>query len=300
MYKIYAQEFLEKLAASKKGDTFTHADPKAQRERDLIRKVQESSGNDFMAMNELIMSYRGTINNCVRNSGLTSVMDYDTAYQEGIKAFKELIKKNFDLNDKTARPNTYITGALLNSLRKVNNNNSDFGARKSEELQMKSKPKSVAEAFLTRELGRKPNYEETLGFIKTQMKTGKSITKENLQRIDMYNTKELSGSQQIGGGENTEGAEFLTLNDITNVKKETPEEMMSKQINDQRIIDHLRTFTLSKNERRLIMHMYGMGQFEDKKANSLNHAAIDSGMTNYDAKKVLDRYKKSLKQNGLL
>jgi len=298
--KLFSQEYLEKLAASKKEDGFLHTDAKAEHERDLIRKVQESNGTDFFAMNELIQDYRGTINNATRSSGLTSVMDYETAYQEGIKAFKELIKKNFDLNDKTARPATYITGALLNSLRKVSNNSSDFGARKSEELQMKSKPKSVAEAFLTRQLDRKPDYDETLKFIKGQMRTGKSITKENLKRIDMYGTKELSGSQQIGGGENSEGAEFLTLNDITNVKKETPDEIMEKQMNEQRIFDHLRTFTLNKNERVLIMNMYGMGKFENKKANSLNHAAINAGMTNYEAKKTLDRYKKSLEQNGLL
>jgi hypothetical protein len=300
-YILFAQEYLEKLAAArnkKSENPYLHSDPKAAQERELIRKVQET--NDFMAMNQLIMLYRGTINNCVRNSGLISVMDYDTAYQEGVKAFKEIIKKNFDLNNKDARPLTYITTTLTRQLQKVSNNSSDFGARKSEELQMKSKPQAVAEAFLERQLGRPATNEETLNFIQKKMNTGKSITLENLQRINMYKTKELSGSQIIGGDDRPDGAEALSLSDITNVKQKTPMEIMEEQMMEKRIEEHLKTFTLNKDEKRLIMNMYGMGQFKGKKARSLNEAAINAGMTNYEAKKILDRYKKSLEQHGIL
>ncbi|MCX8074106.1 MAG: hypothetical protein N2749_00780 [Clostridia bacterium] len=296
-YSIFAQEYLEKLASAKKDD-FVHLDPKAQQERELIRRIQEN--NDFMAMNQLIMEYRGVINNCVRGSGLTSVMDYDTAFAEGVKAFKEIVKNNFDLNNKEARPATYITSALTRQLQKVSNNVSDFGARKSEDLQMKSKSKAIAESFLQRQLGRKPTIDETFNFIQKKMKTGKGITRENLERLNLYDIKELSGSQIVGAGNAPDGAETLTFDDITNVKKKTPAEIMEEQMQQQMIENHLKKFTLDKREKRLIMNMYGIGQFKNNKAKSINEAAINAGMTNYEARKVLDRFVKSLEQHGII
>lgn len=292
-YRLTINDYLEKIAAKKKQTTIGWS-PEVERERELIKAVQEN--DDFMAMKELLKAYQGTINKSIKKARLTSVMDYGTAQAEGVRAFKDLVK-TFDLNQKN-KPITYFYGTLPQVLNKSRYNNRDLAARKSEDLTMKSENKATAESFLSRMDIENPTSDQTLKFIKTNLRGGKSITKENLDRINSYERRELSGNQQIGGKENTDGAEFITLNDITNIEDETPEQLLDRQYKQQQIEEYISK--LNKNERRLLMSLYGLGPFKGKKAKSINEARLNANMSYYDANKVRNDFIAKLKQQNLL
>ncbi|MDF2841750.1 MAG: hypothetical protein K0R00_176 [Herbinix sp.] len=295
---LFAEEILQKYAARKKSDFGNMENgmkPEAIQERELIRKVQQN--NDFMAFKELQMKYRNIINSSISKSGLTSVMDYNTALQESNRAFKELITKNFDLT-KPVQPSTYIFDTLPNVLRKIKYNNRDFVARKSEELSMHSEVVATARNFLVKEYGRQPTIDEIDNFVKTQLGTGKSLTPEKIKRIDVLDRKELSGNVQVGGTDNTSGADFITWQDITNVNDETPEEAYEIGLRNQQLEEIINK--LPKQERRFIRSYYGLGEFKGKKAASLYSASIDNGITYYEAGKVIDKFNQMRKDANLM
>jgi hypothetical protein len=294
---LFAEEMLQKYAARKPAGFSGgegQMDPQAEHERELIRRAQNG---DFMAYKELQMAYRNVINSAVSSANLNSVMDYNTALQEGNKAFKELIMKNFDLT-KPNKPSTYIIGQLPNVLRKVKYNNRDFAGRKSEELSMHSEIVNTARNFLQKELGRDPSVDETFNFVKNNLKTGKSLTPEKIKRIDALSRSELSGNVQIGGSDSSNGADFITLSDITNIESNTPEQVYETGLRNQRVESVINR--LPKIERRFIRNFYGIGEFKNKKADSLYSASVNNGMTYYEAKKVVDKFKQMLKEEGIL
>ncbi|MEG0728116.1 MAG: hypothetical protein RR420_00700 [Anaerovoracaceae bacterium] len=264
-------------------------------ERDLIEKAQR---NDFMAMNKLIQMYRGTITNCIKNSGILSVMDYNTAHGYALKSFKKTIKENFSLGNKTAKPVTYITNSLVGDLKKVMADNMNTAVVGSQDLQRKSKAKNIAEKLLFQQNGVQPTNEEVLNFIKTEMKMGSDITLDNLNRIDMYKTKELSSNTLLSQGD--KNAQAVTFADVMNVKKESPKDVIDKQREEQMLLNHLDRFTQSPIEKRFIQNMYGFGEFKGEKSKSLNSAAINAGITAYEGIKIVARYKDSLKKEGVI
>jgi hypothetical protein len=294
---LFADEILQKYAA-KKQDPINFENgmkPEAIQERELIRKAQSG---DWMAFKDLQMRYRGTINSAVKKSGLTSAMDRDVALQESNKAFRNLIMNNFDLT-KPVQPNTYIIEQLSNVLRKVKYNNKDFVSRKSEELSMHSEPVAIAKNFLRKELGREPSVDETYNFVKTQLRTGKSLTPEKIKRIEALDRNERSGNVQIGGTDSTSGADYITLQDITNIGSKTPEQIYEMNIKNQRIEEIINR--LPKTERRFIRNYLGIGtEFKNKKADSLYNVSLNSGITYYEAKKVIEKFNQMLKEEGTL
>lgn len=293
---MFADEILMKYAARKAND-FGNFEagmtPQAQQERELIRRSQSG---DFMATKELQRLYRNTINSSVSKSGLSSVMDQNSALQEANKAFKELVEKNFDLT-KENQPNTYILNTLPKMLSKVKYANRDFASRKSEELTMHSEIVATARDFLKQELGREPSVDETYGFVKNKLRTGKSLTPEKIQRIDVLNRKELSGNARVGG-DSAGNADPITWTDITNIDDVSPEEVFETGLNNQRIDSIINQ--LPKTERRFIRNYYGIGEFQGRKAGSLNEASINNGMTYYEAKKVVDKFNNFMKNEGLI
>lgn len=269
-------------------------DDEDKKQRDLIRKSQNG---DFLAYKQLKSSYQNIINKSISDAGLTSVMDFTTAQQEGSKAFRELIMKNFDLNKKV-KPKTYIIGTLPLMLKKVKYDERDFAARKSRDLTMQSEVVSTAKNFLKQELGRNPSLSETYTFIKNNMSTGKSIDTNKIKKVEAYERRELSGNQQIGEETQADGAEYLTLQDITNVSDITPEQMYEANMKNQAIESVINK--LPRMERRFIRSFYGIGEFKNKKANSLHQAALNNNMSYYEAQKTVSKFKKMLKDEGLI
>lgn len=293
---LMSKDFLIKYA-SKQSNNFGGnkvGNDVAEKERELIRRAQSG---DFMALKQLQMDYRGVISNAVSKSGLNSVMDYNSALQEGNRAFKELVTKNFDVT-KDNKPSTYIIGQLPNYLKGVKYNNRDFAARKSEELSMQSEAVSTARNFLKKELGRDPSVQETFNFVQTNLRTGKSLTMDKIKRIDALDRRELSGNQQIGGTDSSQGASFITLSDLENVADTTPEQIYQTGLKNQRIESIINQ--LPRMERRLVRNFYQLGEFKGTKKESLSRVATNNNMTYYEAQKILDKMDKMLRDEGIL
>lgn len=264
-----------------------------KREIDLITRIQQY--NDPIAMEKMITMYRGTINNAIKSSGLLSVMTEVNANQEAINIFKDKIKK-YDLNAylsgiSKATPLTYITSTLAPSLQKVNYNNSGSGVRMSEELRGFNKTKFTAEKLLERQLNRMPTYEETYEFMKNEMGVkNKNLSIADLKRIDHYKTNEYSGSQFINGAE---GAEKLTLSDVTNVS-ENIQDLYNKSLEEEMVEDEINNFTPDENKRTFLRMNFGVGEYKNKRARSLNEASFNCGLTYHEANKTATAFRKHI------
>lgn len=275
---------LEKFAASRK----KYDDEK---ERDLIKRVQNF--DDPFAYKELQRIYKPIIQKAIQDSNITSVMDYDTALVTAYKCFKTIIKDRFNLNNLTAKPSTYILNSLTAMLKKERFNNRDLILRKSEDLSMKSEYINTAEQFLQKELKRTPEPEEIHKFITNNLKF--KISLDEVKKIKNLEKRELSTDMPVG---NVEGAEYMTFGDLINAKNTTPEDLFNDFVKQQAIQEILSA--MPKEERRLIMYFYGLGQFKDKKAKSLAHAALSSNMTYYRAKQVIEQFEQKLREKNLL
>lgn len=282
------QSKMEKLAAIS-----ANKDEQTKKELELIERIQKY--NDPIAMQKMIVMYRGTINNAIRGSGLLSVMDEANANQEAINIFREKIKQ-YQLNDylrgtSKATPLTYITSTLTPSLQKVNYNNSGSGVRMSEELRGINKNKFTAEQLLERQLSRKPTYSETLQFMKNEMGVkNKNLSEAVLKRIDTYKTNEYSGSQTINGAE---GAEKLTLSDVTSVS-DNIEKLYNQKLEEQMVEEEIKKFTQDKNKQKFLNMNFGLGEFKNNKSRSINEASFNCGITYYEANKLAASFREHI------
>lgn len=275
-------EKIDKIAFAK----FDSMDPQVKKERELIKAIQER--DDKFAMKQLIREYRGVISQEVKRAQLGSVMDQDAAMGHGIAEFKKIIKKNFDLS-KENKPITFIKNTLPLELQKRKNEYMDFGVRKSTELTRQAGNVSVATNFLTREYGREPKVNEIVSFIKNDM--NKKITSKQVQQIKDYERLEYSGDAVIG---NIDGVgDAITLMDTLNINRVSPESMLAKMEEEERIKKEMINFT--RPERKLIYHVLGLGEFKNRPAKNLSQAATSNGMTYYDAKKIMNKLKERIK-----
>lgn len=279
---------LEKLAA-----VSDSKEEQTKKELDLIRRIQ--SFDDPMAMKRLLAMYRATISSAIRSSGILSVMTEDNAQQEAIAIFRDKIKKyNYQgyLNgSEKATPFTYMNSVLTPSLQKLNYNNSGSGVRMSEELRGFNKSKFTAEQLLERQLNRKPTYEEVELFMKQEMGIkNKNLSTATLKRIDHYGTNEFSGSQTINGAE---GAEKLTLSDVTSVS-DNIQELYNQSLEEQMVESEIEKFVEDKNKQTLLKMNFGIGEYKNKKAKSVNEAAFNCGITYYEANKLISSFRKHI------
>lgn len=286
LFLDYLNDKQEKIAA-----VLSDKNEQTKREIDLITRIQKY--NDPIAMEKMITMYRGTINNAIRSSGLLSVMTEVNANQEAINIFKDKIKK-YDLNGylsgvSKATPLTYITSTLAPSLQKVNYNNSGSGVRMSEELRGFNKTKYTAEKLLERQLNRKPTYEEIYEFMKKEMGVkNKSLSIADLKRIDHYKTNEYSGSQFINGAD---GAEKLTLSDVTSVS-ENIQDLYNKALEEEMVENEINNFTDDENKRKFLKMNFGVGEYKNNRARSLNEASFNCGITYHEANKTAAAFRK--------
>jgi predicted DNA binding protein len=276
---MYYDEYFSKIA----NETFNKgSNPQDKKERELIERIQKF--NDGMAMMQLVDEYKGIINTCITESGITSAMDYSTAYSYATAEFRKIIRKNIDLNKQKGKISSSVFGFLKGELMKRKNENMNLTSRMSTDLQMKANYIGVADEALKRDLGRIGTAKETHDYITNIMK--KNIRVSDIGKIRERTRKELSGDQQVGG--TTEGADFITLSDLKNTSKTTPEDEYKKFLKEQQLEILLNKF--SKKEKRIIMNALGIGEFKNKKAKNINELAINNGITHYEASKILKKY----------
>lgn len=271
-------------------------DPQVKRELILIQQVKLF--NDFLAEEQLIASYRGLVANLVNSSRAKQLLGYDLAYQHAVGALKACIR-NYEFSSKN-KPSTYFTTNIKLELDKLyKSQTSQNTIAMSSDLNQNKNTMANAESILTPMLGRKPNDEEMLNFIKNEMGYGKNLDLKKIERIKHYETKELSGSAIIGQ-ENADGAESLTFEDVTNKGRDI-EKIISDDIRGKEIIKSIQEFTQNKNERRFLMAYLGLGEFKNgvMKA-SQSQAAANNGLSYYASKKILDKFRDFCVSKGVM
>lgn len=272
------------------------ADPKVRQELMLIQQVKLYK--DFLAEEQLIASYRGLVANLVNSSRAKQLLGYDLAFQHAIGALKACIRNySFTSNNK---PSTYFTTNIkleLDKLYKAQTSQNIIAM--SSDLNQNKNTMANAESILTPMLGRKPTEKEMLNFIKNDMGFGKNLDLKKIERINHYETKELSGSALIGQ-ENADGAESLTFEDITN-KGVDIGKMILNDTKEKQIIKAIQSFTTNKNERRFLMSYFALGEFKNGlvKANKSQAAAMN-GLSYHSSKKVLNKFRDYCIQEGVM
>lgn len=271
-------------------------DPQVKRELLLIQQVKLF--DDFLAEEQLLASYRGLVANLVNSSRAKQLLGYDLAYQHAVGALKACIRNyQFTSNNK---PSTYFTTNIKLELDKLyKSQTSQNTISMSSDLNQNKNTMANAESILTPMLGRKPTNEEMLNFIKNDMGFGKNLDLKKIERIQHYETKELSGSAIIGQ-ENADGAESLTFEDVTNKGKDI-DKMINDDTQGKQIIKSIQEFTQNKNERRFLMAYLGLGEFKTglMKANQ-SQAAASNGLSYYSSKKILDKFREFCVSKGVM
>lgn len=258
-----------------------------QRERQLIRAVKDHDGQ--FEMKELIRLFKGAISNAIRSSQLTNVMNDTMANQYAIMEFREMIKKDFDLSVKVI-PITYVTGALADRLKKRKYEFMNTTIKKSEELERESQYTSMSRNFLMKELDRMPTIEEEHSFIKHQL--GKNVSLNDVRKIREQEREEKSGDKQIG---KDVGADFMTLMDLKNVAKHSPEEIMENEMLKSKVESMIRRNPqFTRAERRFLYARLGLGEYTGKNTANDNAAAIEAGMSYYEGRKTFEKLKEAL------
>ena len=271
-------------------------DPQVKMELTLIQQVKLY--NDFLAEEQLIAKYRGLVSNLVNSSRAKQLLGYDLAFQHAIGALKACIR-NFDFGSKN-KPSTYFTGNIkleLDKLYKAQTSQNIIAM--SSDLNQNKNTIVNAKSILSPMLGREATDEEVLNFIKNDMGYGKNLDLKKMERINHYETRELSGSAQLSQ-ENANGAEALTFEDVTNKGKDIGK-MIKDDTQGKLIIKSIQEFTTNKNERRFLMAYLGLGEFKNglMKANQLQ-AASNNGLSYYSGKKVLDKFREFCVQKGVM
>lgn len=257
-----------------------------KRERELIKKVQQY--NDNFAMKELLKLYRGTINIIVQSAIGAAALDYDTLNAYTQKAFKDLIIRNFDLNKQNV-PNTYVRSTLSKKVKNIINDHRDSGSKKGQSMARKNAAIGAAKPWIENKVdsdGYTPDAVVT--FVKKEMGIGKDLTERDVFRLDGLNRKEYSLNAAVG--KSGEG-EFMTLGDVADINgslSDSYNRMVANYKVDAALSDQN---MFSREERRAIRNVLGLGEFKNKKAAHIGEAALNAGISRYQVKRALEKLK---------
>lgn len=300
---IRCENILEKIGMTindKKKLTFDDVlDENVKKELKLIQQVQLYK--DFFAEEQLIALYRGQISNLVNKSRAKQITGYDVAFQLAVGALKTAIR-NFDLSKyKNNKPITYFTNSIKFELdklyKKETSNNtihmsSDLNAYKNNIVNAKS--------ILTPMLGRTPTNKEILDFVQKDMQYAPGLNLKKMERIQHYDTNELSGSALIGKG-NADGAENLTFEDVVSKKSNDVDSILKNESKEKQIIETIREYTSNKSERQFLMAYFGIGEFKNSGLKgAANRASIQTGISYHLGRKLLDNFREFCNKKGIL
>lgn len=272
-------------------------DPLVKKELLLIQNVQLYK--DFFAEEQLLASYRGQLSNLVNSSKAKTLVGYDTAYQHAIGALKLYIKK-FNLeNYKANKPLTYFTTNINFELEKLYKAEiAQKGVRISSDLSQHKGTIEIAKTVLNPQLGRNATNEEILNFIKKDMKLGSNLDIKKINRINHYDTKELSGSANISQ-ENAAGAETLTFEDVLS-KTESIDDLINDEFKETRILEAIEQYTVNAIERDFISKYLCIGRYKGTPKQELSKLRNAYGFKFYQTTKLIDGFRNFCKMKGLL
>ena len=137
--------FLEKLAAERSQSE------QEKKERELFRRFQ--SMGDPLALQQLLLLYKSTLELSAKESGLTSAVGADIAYQMAQNEFIHIAKNKLNLNNRSSKPNSYIRTALTQALANQAKDNRPGAIRTSQSLERYSDFIRIAENQIKRQNG---------------------------------------------------------------------------------------------------------------------------------------------------
>lgn len=302
---MYFDSVLDKLGLDKyassgvKSFSFSDVnDPVVKRELTLIQNVQLYK--DFFAEEQLIASYRGQLSNLVNSSKAKALLGYDTTYQHAVGALKACIR-NYKLDTyKNNKPLTYFTTNINLELHKLYRAETvQKGVKMSSDLNIHKNTIELAKSILTPKLGREPKNEEILNFIKKDLKQGSGLDIKKMERINKYQTKELSGSLNIGQ-DNASGAETLTFEDVIK-HTESIDDILTNTQKENKIQQVITEFSKNKIESDFLLNYFGIGQYKFSplkgKTSKLRNIY---NMNFYQSNKLLTDFKKFCLSKGLI
>lgn len=264
----------------------------------LIQQIQVKK--DPFAEGQLIARYRGALNDLVNKSPAKKTVGYDIAYQHAVSELKRSIKV-YDLKQYLkVKPITFIFTNVNLELKKLyDKSTSQSGVKMADDLSRGKTLLNNASSILVPKLGRKPTNQELLNFIKNDMGYGKSLTLDKINKIQKYDTKELSSSRTIGKG-NADGAETLTFEDVMHTTQDVGL-AMKKEEREEEVINAIRKYTTDKSVRRFLIAYLGLGEFKNAGIKtSINKCAIRSGISYYDGRKHIEAFRNFCKTNGVM
>lgn len=269
-----------------------------KKELQLIQNVQLY--NDFFAEEQFIASYRGQLSNLVNSSKAKTLLGYDTAYQHAVGALKSCIR-NYKLETYTKnKPLTYITTNVKFELDKLYKAETlQKTIKMSSDLNQHKNTLERAKSILYPRLGREATNQELLDFIKNEMKLGSGLDIKKIERINHYETKELSGSSTIGQN-NASGAEALTFEDVVS-HTESIDDILNNESKEREVKDAILQFSKNNNETNFLLNYFGISPFKFSpfKGQSSKLRA-QYNMTFYQSNKIIDDFRKFCKEKNII
>lgn len=292
---MFAEMLIEKLAENRKQDE------KEKEERELFQRFK--TFGDPIALQRLLLLYKATMEISAKESGLTSAVGPETAYQMAQNEFIHIVKNKLNLGNTLSKPNSYIRTTLTQALSNQAKDNRPGAVRTSQSLEGFKTFINIAENQLKRQNGyEQPSDKEIYSYVKNVMKKGgKGFTKDVVKRIrEEYAFKELSGSMQFGNNGANSNAESLTYGEVfSNLKRTTPQQLIDEADTEKTVDKEIDEFTTTLAERRYLRQIYGVGIYKNTKA-SRNIASINNGITNYKGLLLEKSFQDHLKKKGIL
>jgi len=78
-------------------------------------------------------------------------------------------------------------------------------------------------------------------------------------------------------------------------------DILNNDVKSRQAIEHIRSFTTNKNERRFLMAYLGIGEFKGSKLKGLSSKiAIENGLSFYRANQLLENFRKFYENKGMI
>ena len=241
----------------------------------------------------------GLFDRAVKSSSLLSAIpDKTTAKNYAMSNAKTLLINNYDPT-KANNVRTYLDSSLPLQLKTEKYKNKAGAVYMGTAHEKHMEVIANVQNHLQLTTGKEPTAEDIYNAIQSGVTTaGKGITLPEIKKALKLTRKQLSGNVLIGS-DAAGSAESISLEDVTNVNSKTPQQIREEKRFMQDVENEIGMIQ-SKEERTFLRAYYGIGQFKYAPSKTLNAAALQGGLTNYQAQKVDKDFRDRLRQKGIL
>lgn len=241
----------------------------------------------------------GLFDRAVKQSSISSAMpDKIIAKNYAMTGARKLILENYN-PDSGNNVRTYLDTSLAFNLRSEKYKNKGGAVFMGDAHEKHMEVIANVQNHIKLTTGKEPTAHDIYSALQSGVSTaGRGITLSEISKALKLTRKHLSGDVVIGS-DAAGGAESISLEDVVNVDKLTPEQLRNNASFKNSIEKEIETIK-NKHERIFLRSLYGIGQFSKTQSKTLNAAAMDSGLTNYQAKKVEQDFRQKLKTKGIL